>query len=149
VDQPSGRKPSRLGPIVAERVLERPGSKRPIRARLGTPRPSSRAAWECPYQVAGAGDPRVRVAFGEDALQTVILACAGLRRELTRVGASWLGMGAPGIPPTIPDVFGPAFTTHLESVVEKEVVKLGAKLKRAHEKRARRQPRVTYVKERS
>jgi hypothetical protein len=33
--------------------------------------------------------------------------------------------------------------------VEKEVVKLGAKLKRAHEKRARRQPRVTYVKERS
>lgn len=122
--------PARLGMVIAERVLERPGSRRTIRARLGVPRRSRRAPWECPYQVAGAGDARVRVALGEDALQTIILACLSLRMELTRVGASWLGMGTPGIPPFIPDMFGAEFTAHLESVVEKEVLKLLAKLKR-------------------
>ena len=121
----------RIGPIIAERLLDRPGSKRPVRARLGTPRPSRRAAWECPYQVIGGGDSRVRVALGEDALQTVILACAALRKELSRVQASWLGTGQTGIPPTIPDGFGPAYTAHLESVIEKELLRLLAKLKRA------------------
>ena len=79
---------ARIGTIIAERVLERPGSKRPVRARLGVPRPSRRAPWECPYQIIGGRDSRVRVAFGEDALQTIILACAGLRKELTCVRAS-------------------------------------------------------------
>ena len=123
---------ARIGPIIAERVLERLGSTRPVRARLGVPRPSRRAPWECPYQVIGAGDSRVRVALGEDALQTVILACAGLRKELTRLRASWLGTGQTGIPPSIPDAFGPDYTAHLESVIEKELLRLLAKLKRAH-----------------
>ena len=127
---------SRLGAVIAERLLERPGSTRSVRARLGTPRKSRKAPWECPYQVLGAGDPRVHLALGEDALQTIILACAGLHRELKRANATWLGSGASGIPPVIPDFFGPEFTTHLESVVEKEVIKLGAKLKRAHDRRA-------------
>jgi hypothetical protein len=124
--------PSRLGTVIAERVLERPGSKRPVHARLGTPRRSRKASWECPYQVSGAGDARVRLAFGEDALQTVILACTGLRLELERVHASWLGIGSCGIPPTIPDMFGPPFTAHLQSVVKNELVQLVARLKRAH-----------------
>jgi hypothetical protein len=133
----TNRRPSRLGAVIAERTLERPGSKRRIFARLGTPR-RNRTEWECPYQVAGAGDPRVRVAFGEDALQTIILACTGLRQELTRVQASWLGSGASGIPPMIPDMLGPEFTAHLESMVEGEVVKLVTKLRRAHERRTKR-----------
>src|SRR5688500_8230675 len=129
--------PIRLGTVIAERTLERAGSKRRVLARLGQARPSRRAPWECPYQVVGAGDPRVRVAFGEDALHTVLLACAGLRGELTRVEASWLGMGAPGIPPYVPDMFGATFTAHLEAVVEREVAKLTAKLRRAYEPKAR------------
>jgi hypothetical protein len=129
---------SRLGPIVAERTLERAGSSRPVLARLGRPRRSRRWGWECPYQILGVDDSRVRVAPGEDALQTVVLACAGLRAQLTEVGASWLGMGASGIPPFIPDIFGTKFTAHLEAVVEKEIVKLTARLKRAHERRATR-----------
>jgi hypothetical protein len=77
------------------------------------------------------------VALGEDALQAVLLACAGLRKELTRLKASWLGTGASGIPPFLPDVFGAAFTAHLEAIVEKELVKLTAKLERAHRATAR------------
>lgn len=130
--------PIRLGAVIAERTLERAGTKRPVLARLGQPRPSKMASWECPYQVLGAGTGRVRVALGEDALQTVLLACAGLRVELTRVKASWLGMGASGIPPFLPDFLGAAFTVHLEAVVEKELVKFVAKLERAHERKARR-----------
>ena len=128
---------ARIGTIIAERVLERPGSKRPVRARLGVPRPSRRAPWECPYQIIGGGDSRVRVAFGEDALQTIILACAGLRKELMRVRASWLGTGQTGIPPSIPDGFGPVYTAHLESVIEKELLRLLTKLKRARAQGAR------------
>jgi hypothetical protein len=127
-----------LGSVIAERVLQRQGSKRTIRARLGKPRPSRVATWECPFQVVGAGDPRVRLAYGEDALQTVILACAGLRRELTRAKADWLGMGDSGIPPYIPNMFSPALTAHLERVIEKEMRKLLVDLKRAHKTGKRR-----------
>lgn len=130
--------PTRLGAVIAERTLERAGTKRPVLARLGQPRPSQMASWECPYQVVGAGTGRVRVALGEDALQTILLACAGLRVELTRVKASWLGMGDSGIPPFLPDFLGAAFTVHLEAVVEKELMKFVAKLERAHERKARR-----------
>ena len=130
--------PIKLGTLIAERKLDRTGSKRPVLARLGQPRPSRLAAWECPYQVVGAGNARVRVALGEDALQTVLLACAGLRVELARAHASWLGTGASGIPPFVPDVFGASFTAHLEAVLEKEVAKLSAKLQRAHERKAGR-----------
>jgi hypothetical protein len=134
--------PSRLGTVVAERILERTGSARRVRARLGRLRPSRRAPWECPYQVLGVGDSRVRVALGEDALQTVVLACAGLRAQLSEALASWLGIGAGGIPPFIPDIFGAQFTARLESVVNKEIAKLTARLKRANERKASRAGRA-------
>jgi hypothetical protein len=129
--------PIRLGTVIAERTLKRAGSSRPVLARLGKPRGSRRAPWECPYQVVGGGSARVRVALGEDALQAVVLACAGLRAELARIQASWLGIGTSGIPPFLPDFLGAAFTAHLEAVVEREVVKFTAKLQRAHERKAR------------
>jgi hypothetical protein len=84
----------------------------------------------------GGADGRVKRAFGEDGLQTILLACEGLRGELQLVGASWLGLGSSGIPPSIPYIFGTEFTGRLEALVEREVVKLTAKLKRAHERRA-------------
>jgi len=68
------------------------------------PRLSRRAPWECAYQVVGGVDSRVRLALGEDALQTIINACLGLRIELNRVKASWLGIGDSGIPPIIPPI---------------------------------------------
>jgi hypothetical protein len=130
--------PITLGTVIAERTLERAGSTRPVRARLGQPRPSRRARWECPYQVVGAGDARVRVGLGEDALQSLLDACVGLRTELARVRASWLSQGVSGIPPFIPDVFGKRFTMHLEAIVEGEVAKLTGKLKRAYEAKQQR-----------
>jgi hypothetical protein len=47
-------------------------------------------------------------------------------------------MGASGIPPFLPDFLGTSFTSHLEAVVEREVEKFTAKLKRAHERGAGR-----------
>jgi len=119
-----------LGPVIAERTIEIPGSKRPALARLGTPRPSRRAPWECPYQVTGIRDHRVRVAFGEDALQTIILACVGLRNELSKLEGSWLGLGDSGIPAVIPYI-SPEVTAHLEAVVTSEINRLATKLKDA------------------
>lgn len=131
--------PIQLGTVIAERILVRPGSTRPVLARLGQPRPSRRAPWECPYQVIGGSSARVRVALGEDALQTVILACQGLRIELTKVKAFWLDVDVgPGIPPYVPDFLGAAFTAHLEAVVEREVDRFVARLRRTHERKSRR-----------
>jgi hypothetical protein len=141
--------PVGLGTIIAERKLARSGSRRVVLARLGRPRPSRKAPWECPYQVLGASDGRVRVGLGEDALQSLLHACVGLRLELVRVGATWLSDGVSGIPPFVPDAFGAGFTAHLEALIERELEKLKARLKRAYEakqqrlKRARSKSRAT------
>jgi hypothetical protein len=136
---PPTRPVSGLGPVVAERVLERPNSKRPIRARLGTPRPSRHGdgEWECPFQILGASDRRIRFGYGVDSLQALLNACLYLRRQLTLAKASWMGMGTTGIPPMIPEVMGPAFTAQLESMVQQEFAKVLSTLKRAHKKGAR------------
>jgi hypothetical protein len=87
--------------------------------------------------VSGAGDARVRVAYGEDALQTVILACVGLRNELAKTKASWLGLGDSGIPPVIPYV-SPEVAAHLEAVVGAEMNRITTKLKQAVARTGRR-----------
>lgn len=133
---------TQLGAIIAERRLERPRSARPVRARLGHPRPSRKASWECPYQVLGIGDGRVRLGLGEDPLQSLLNACAGLRVELLRVRASWMSEGVSGIPPFVPDVFGAKFTAHLEGLIEREVRKLTSKLQHAYEAKQKRLNRV-------
>jgi hypothetical protein len=135
--------PHRLGPVIAERTLQIPGSKRPALARLGTPRPSRRASWECPYQVTGIRDSRVRVVYGEDALQTIILACVALRNALSKRHASWLGLGDSGIPAVIPYI-APEITAHLEAVVHSEMNKVTKKLKHAVGRTGKR-PRFIVV----
>lgn len=138
--------PTRLGTIIAERTLARPGSHRAVLARLGRPRASRKAPWECPYQVLGARDGRVRVGLGEDPLQSLLHACVGLRAELVRVRASWMSEGVSGIPPFVPDVFGAQFTAHLEALMQREIAQFTAKLKRAYEVKQQRLNRVPFNK---
>jgi hypothetical protein len=57
---------------------------------------------------------------------------------LVLLKASWLGFGGSGIPPFVPDVFGPEFTAHLEAVVDREVATLTKKLERAHKHKLQR-----------
>lgn len=130
--------PIKLGEVIAERKLERPGSSRRVLARLGRPRRSTRAPWECPYQIVGGGEKRVRRALGEDALQSMLLACTGLRQRLQLLKASWLSTGGSGIPPFVPDIFGLEFTAHLEATVDREVAKLVNRLERAHKRNSER-----------
>lgn len=107
-------------------------------ARLGQPRRSKLAPWECRYQIIGGGaDAQVRRALGEDALQSLLLACAAMRAHLQRLEASWLSLGSAGIPPFVPDSFGPAFTEHLEALIYREVVKFSRKLERAQNDRSK------------
>lgn len=91
----------------------------------------------------------MRFGLGEDALQSLLHACVGLRMRLVQVHASWLSEGVSGIPPFIPDAFGAQFTTRLETLIESEVARLVARLKRAYEakqKRLKHRPSNTRVK---
>ena len=127
-----------LGEVIAERTLEPLGSRRQVVARLGRPMPSTRAPWECPYQIIGGDETRVRRALGEDALQSMLLACAGLRQRLQLLKASWLNTGGPGIPP----FGGVEFTAHLEAKIDREVAKLVNRLARAHTRNSERKSRM-------
>jgi len=77
------------------------------------------------------------VAHGEDALQTIILACVGLRNDLSKARATWLGLGDSGIPAVIP-YLSAEVTDHLEGVVNTELDQLVTKLKRAVELKGKR-----------
>src|ERR1035441_6334435 len=54
-----------------------------ILVRFGKPLLHPKGDWACPYQIAGIGDEKVRLAFGIDAVQALQLAmlAAGARSE--------------------------------------------------------------------
>jgi hypothetical protein len=77
-----------LGPVIAERLFtfHRRGKRpRPVRVRLGRPRPLPRSPtsdWMCTYQVLGLGREDVKRTTGVDALQALLLAAHVLPGEV-------------------------------------------------------------------
>jgi hypothetical protein len=76
--------------VVARRTLDyqpKEGPCRKVHVDVGRPaRAASGADWYCPYRIVGLGKDGIRRAHGVDALQALILALAGLSRELTSQG---------------------------------------------------------------
>ncbi|MFB9880569.1 DUF6968 family protein [Planobispora siamensis] len=101
-----------IGEVVAERQLEAvaaDGSRTPVTVRFGRPRPdelSEHGDWCCPYQILGLGEEgeeTVRVAFGVDSLQALLLSVYRARLELEErartapVRLDWLGLPGLGL----------------------------------------------------
>lgn len=109
--------------VVAKRTFELRNGRRLI-AKIHRPYRIRTREWAAPFTVTGLpGEYRSR-ALGADGLQALLLAAQALRSWLERSGMkfSWLGgeVGHTGIPRTIADVFGLAFSRHAEELVTRE-----------------------------
>ncbi|MGY2082518.1 DUF6968 family protein [Blastococcus sp. SYSU DS0539] len=97
-----------LGQVVAERRLDAvaaDGSRTPVSVRIGAPVPDPLPGgdWCCPHRIDGLGDDAVRVAFGVDSLQALLLSVHSLRLTLAQraeaagVALDWLGLPELGL----------------------------------------------------
>lgn len=117
-----------LDDVVCERRLTKRAADglsadRAIKVRVGKPRRGKRS-WICPFHITGL-DMKVPVlAYGEDAVQALLMACEGVRVTLSRNGSlfTWIGgeEGDAGFPMMVDGGMGLAFTKRLEKLVEKE-----------------------------
>src|ERR1039458_8851234 len=73
-----------------------------ILVRFGKPLLHPKGDWACPYQIAGIGDEKVRLAFGIDAVQALQLAMlaagANLSAHRMEVKLAFLGESHLGFP---------------------------------------------------
>jgi uncharacterized protein DUF6968 len=99
--------------------------------------------WESPYQVVGLGGNKIECSPGEDGVQALLLAMQAVRKKLHDSGKrlSWIGgePGDNGFPYIIPALFGPKFSRHLESLVEREIHRFALNIARTRRKTKRSQ----------
>lgn len=65
-----------LGQVIAERryvLLTSSGSKQEVVARIGVPQKSPDRDFFCPFEIVGLGTPKIKCAFGIDAVQALRL----------------------------------------------------------------------------
>jgi hypothetical protein len=108
---------------------------------VGAPARVGPEEWRCPFHIAGLGRRPVQYAYGVDALQCLMNAFMGLRRELEpfRADLRWefaADKGDFGIPLWITGAFGLAVTQRLESVVDRELDRLTGPAARRRRARA-------------
>jgi hypothetical protein len=113
---------------------------------LGKPRQTGDAHhWECPFRISGAGIRLVESRRGVDAFQALTLAIEGIRRVLDGLDTPLVWDGVfddhSGFQRAIPFIFEPRpgdrmsvhkTTTRLERVVDREVRRWAADMKRRY-----------------
>ena len=75
------------GPSLVEHRLTTKAENKEVVARLAFPRPSDKAPneWACDFQIAGWKDGRIRVAYGVDGMQALVIAAGEMRRSLDEI----------------------------------------------------------------
>lgn len=112
-----------LGRVVAERQLVVGSRQRQLVVRLGAPR-RVKGDWGCPYQLLGLGRKAVRVAFGVDSFQALMMALESIRQDLAAIDEplTWVGgqAGDSGFGLIVHSFIGSAATARVEKMVERE-----------------------------
>ena len=112
-----------LGEVVCTRrlVAKPPAEGRAVLVRIGKPR-RQRRSWICPFHISGIGLDEPALAYGEDAVQALIMALQGIRATLLKTDSqfTWLGgeEGDAGFPMLINGGMDLSFTRQLEALVE-------------------------------
>jgi len=103
--------------------------------KIGEPEQETEQRWRCPFAFTTSKDEmKVQYAYSIDALGALINAITGLRhqgieksdKKLVWLEKEW----GHGVPHYIPNFITPAFTEHLEKMVEEEVKKYTEEMKR-------------------
>ena len=132
-----------FGVVIAERRLTTRGPRpKPVVITLGKPRlPKGERDWVGPVRISGAGVRVLECGYGVDSMQAVATALQGIRYFLDKSGKSfeWLGMPMDdgGFMQFIP-MLRPRLIRRLEKLVEAEVKRDTARLRRRHESRSKR-----------
>ena len=116
--------PRELGPVVAQRELRETSTDRTLMVQIGKPRRGDRA-WECPFRICGLGRTRVRVAYGVDAVQALVMAVEGTRVLIQKSGRSisFLADGDGGVPRYVPQWYGTQFAQRIGRMIDRELDK--------------------------
>ena len=132
-----------VGSIIGTRELSREGSRgKPVTVTLGKPRKRADGDWECAFRIAGLRVRAVQYGYGVDAIQALTTALEGIRVTLERSGQrlAWIGgeAGDAGFERLVPTSFGPAFTSRLNRLIDREINRVVQRLERQHLRRSRR-----------
>jgi hypothetical protein len=132
-----------FGPVIAERKLTTAGVRpKAITITLGKPRlPKGERDWECPFRISGSGIRVLENGYGVDSMQAVTNALQGIRYFLDKSGKSFEWFGIPinggGFQRFIPWYGDSRFTRRLEKLIDVELKREVARLRRRHEKKRR------------
>jgi hypothetical protein len=96
-------------------------------ARVGFPRPSDKGSneWACDFQLVGWKDGRIRVAYGVDGLQALVIAVGEMRRCLDEIRSSMRSgqVYEYCFPRFVTTAYGLEFHHHLCEVLDGEIDK--------------------------
>jgi hypothetical protein len=133
-----------LGEVICSRRLTRRdvngGGDHTVVVRIGKPK-KERRSWVCPFHISRLGSRKPFFAYGEDAVQALLMAFEGVRVTLKKNDSSftWIGEeGDAGFPMLVDGGADLSFTRRLESLVEKEKDKFWKKAAAAGRRRAQR-----------
>src|SRR5262249_53088264 len=85
------------------------------------PRRAEADHWLCPFHIQGIVEAGIHYAHGVDALQSIILALAGIRFHLNRTGRPFVWFGDDhGIPRQVPTDYGRTFAQRVDRAIERE-----------------------------
>ena len=137
----------KFGEVIGKRRLTTRGVRpKPVIVSLGKPRlPKGTRDWECPFRITGGGIRVLEGGYGVDAMQAIQNALQGIRHFLDKSGKSfdWLGIGIEvGFPRSIPSFGDSRFTRRLEKLVDGELKRNLANLRRRHQARHKRKQAV-------
>lgn len=115
-------KKSGLGRIIASRVLTEENARNSkITITVGAPRRVEADHWLCPFLIEGIVESGIHYGYGVDALQSLLVAVAGIRWHLEQTGRCFIWLGDDhGIPQQVPTAYGRTFAQRVEKAIERE-----------------------------
>lgn len=133
-----------LGDVICSRRLTRRDingdGDHVVTVRIGKPK-KERQSWACPFHISGLGFKKPLFAYGEDAVQALVMAFEGVRVTLKKNESlfTWVGEeGDSGFPMLVDGGADLSFTKHLEGLVEREKERFWKKAARSAVGRHRR-----------
>ena len=138
---------NKFGVVIGKRRLTtRSARPTPVTVSIGAPTlPTGQRDWQCPFRITGGGMRVVEHGYGVDSMQALQTALQGIRHFIDKSGKSfdWLGTETSGFQRSIPWYGDSRFTTRMERLVDAELNREGARMRRRHQARQKRKRAIS------